>query len=576
MAEQSEKELLQKKAKALWGDKRTYTNKLVLSGAAMLAACYTFIFFGPLEMVAFGGNSFIFTYQDVIGLLLAAMATVMIVGTLVISLLRGKIYNYVITIIFAVTVSGYLQAALLNGSVGALTGETVEWSSMKSEMIISMAAWFTVFIIAITVLYFHSAIWRKMVIGVSITLVVMQFAPLVGILLGAYEETKITEETRAVFSNEGIQELSTEDNVLVFILDYMDYDYVESIYNENPSFFDDFQGFTGYSNAVSTFGRTRPSVCNILTGYTDGAYMVSENEFIERAWESQRPNILDVMQDKGYSIEMYAPMSELFASSEVAANYVSNVELQVKGPTKIIPGAMLKKQMYLSVYRYAPIAIKPFFWEYTDFYNNGVCQGSTQVDALGLLVEANANRSNKTFKLYHLDGAHPPCYLNRYGERMPTQTNEYEQAMGCLHMMKAVFARMKELGIYENSTIILTADHGDPRKMWQDNFQGMQIGMFYKPAGSGNAPMIWSDAPVGNINIPATLASAVGADAAQFGVSLDAVGEENSERVFYRVHSRGGDVFDEKYLDTYRITGNAGNFTNWNLEETKAILKPFY
>ena len=44
MAEQTEKELLIKKAKALWADKRTYTNRLILAGAAMLAACFTFIF----------------------------------------------------------------------------------------------------------------------------------------------------------------------------------------------------------------------------------------------------------------------------------------------------------------------------------------------------------------------------------------------------------------------------------------------------------------------------------------------------------------------------------------------------
>ena len=76
MAEQSEKELLKKKAKALWSDKRTYANRLVLSGAAMFAACFTFIFFGPFEMVAFGGRYLVYTYLDVMWLLLGAMAAV--------------------------------------------------------------------------------------------------------------------------------------------------------------------------------------------------------------------------------------------------------------------------------------------------------------------------------------------------------------------------------------------------------------------------------------------------------------------------------------------------------------------
>ena len=527
-------------------------------------------------MVAFSANSFVFTYQDVTTLLLVAMVAVTIVGTLVVSLLRGKIYNYAIAIIFTVTVAGYLQAALLNGSVGALTGESVAWSTMKKEMAISLIAWLAVFVAVITVLYFHRAFWRNMVISVSILLVVMQAAPLVGILFGAYEETRIPEGSRVTFANEGIQEFSAQENILVFILDYMDYDYVEAIYNEEPSFFDDFRGFIGYSNAVSTFGRTNPSVCNILTGYSEGAYIVPRAEFMKNAWDSQQPNVLDLLQQQGYSVEMYAHISDIFTSNDTAINYVSNaVQLEDTG-VEIVPGEIFKKLMYLSIYRYAPMVIKPFFWEYTDFYNEGVLKDSDSSDIFALLLKGNASRSEKAFKLYHLDGAHPPCYLNRYGEHMPTQTNEYEQTMGCLHLLKSVFARMKELGIYDDATIILTADHGDPTKMWNNNFQGMQIAMFYKPAGSENAPLVWSDAQVGTVNIPATIVTAAGRDDTQFGVALDAVGNETYERIFYRIHGSESSKYVEQYLDTYKISGDAGNFSNWVLEETKTIINPFY
>ena len=576
MEKQSDKAMLQNKARALWADKRTYGKRLVLAGAAMLAACFTFVFFGPLEMVAFGVNSLIFTYEDVIGLLFVAMAILTVFGTLIISLLRGKIFNYVIAIIFTVTVAGYLQAALLNGSVGALTGETVEWAEMKREMVISVLAWLAVFLAVITVLYFHRAVWRKMVIGVSLLLVVMQCAPLVGILLGAYEEAKIPEIAKASFSNDGIQEFSSEDNVLVFILDYMDYDFVETLYNEDPTFFDDFKGFTGYSNAVSTFGRTRPSVCNILTQYTEGAYEITESEFLNNAWKYRETNILDVLQEKGYSIEMYASISDIFASSETAANYVANMKLPHEVEVEIIPSMMLKKLMYLSVYRYAPMVIKPFFWEYTDFYNEGVCKGSSDSDVFELLLDAQANRAEKNFKFYHLEGSHPPCYLNREGMRMPTQTNEYEQTIGCLHLLKNVFARMQELGIYEDATIILTADHGDAGKLFENNFNGMQIALFYKPAGSEDAPMVWSDAQVSTTNIPATIADAVGADSAQFGVTLDAVGDETNERTFYRVYGIEAKSFKEQYFDIYTVTGDAGDPANWSLVDTKRVLNAFY
>lgn len=577
MVEQAEKELIIKKIKALWGDKRTFANRLALAGAAIFAACFTFLFFGPLEMVAFSGASLIFTYKDVMWLLLAAAAAVFVVGTLAVSMLRGKIFNYVVAIIFSVTVAGYLQAALLNGSVGALTGEAVEWSAMKPEMAVSLMAWVAVFVVTITVLYIHRAFWRNLVIGVSVLLTFMQFAPMMGIFFGMFEDAKISEESEYYFSTEGINEYSTDENVFVFVLDYMDYDYVKFITYEDPTFFDDFEGFTGYTDAVSVFGRTKPSVCNILTNYSQGAYLVPDEEFMQKAWEAHNPNILDVLKEKGYTIDMYASMSNIFASSETALNYVSNIKQKEESGVTLIPGMMLRKLLYLSIYRYAPTAIKPFFWEYTSFYNDGVCQDdiyrSNDFTVCRSLEQGSANRSEKNFKLYHMDGAHPTCYLNRNGELMKTQTNGYEQTMGCLNLMKYVFAQMKALGIYEDATIIMTADHGEVAKMWRDDFQGMQIALFYKPSGSAEEPMVWSDAQVSTANIVATIAKATGAESSAFGVALDEVGTETTERIFHAIEGTTG---TENNVHKYVISGNAADFSNWKKVDTKEVLHSFY
>ncbi len=589
MMEQSEKDLIKKKARILWADKRTYANKLMLSGAAMLAFGFTFIFFGPFEMVAFGIKSFDFTYKDVFWLLFSAMSVVFICGTLLVSLLRGKIYNYVIAIIFSVTVAGYLQAGFLNGSVGALTGEAVEWSRMKLDMIISLSAWVGVFILVITVLYFHREIWKYMVIGVSSMLVVMQITPMVGILMGAFREARIPEGPQYYFTFDGLQEYSSDENIIVFILDYLDYDFIESIYKENPDFFDEFEGFTGYTDAVSVFGRTKPSICNILTGYDEGAYLVHNDEYMENAWNAQNPNLLDVLKENDFSIEMYASMNEIFSSGEFVENKVSNIATKDEVTVTVVPGIMLKKLMYLSAYRYAPTAIKPFFWEYTTYYNEGVCEittvssedasgvskeaySSNNLTVCGLLAEATATRSEKSFKLIYIDGAHPPCYLNRYGEYTDAAVGEYEQSIGCLTLMKNVFSQMKELGIYEDATIILTADHGVAGKLWLDDFSGMKIGMFYKPSGSAEMPLVWSDNQVSTANIPATIVKAAGLDSEQFGLALDEVDGGMYERTFYRVNGYP----NEEYFEKYKILGAAGDFSNWKLEGTHDVRYPFY
>lgn len=568
-----------KKAKALWADKRTYVNRLLLTGAVMLAACFTFIFFGPLEMVAFGVKSLVFTYKDVFWLLLLTAITVFVVGTLVISLLRGKLYNNVISICFSLTVGGYLQATFFNGSVGALTGDTVAWAKMKPEMMLSIFAWLTVIVLVFAISYFHRSLWKKMVIGFSSMLVLMQFVPLVGILAGAFEDAQIPEGTEYYLSTEGFAEYSANENVFVFVLDHMDYEYIEVC---TPDVFEGFEGFTGYTDAVSMFGRTKPSVCNILTGYSENAYQVSNAEFMNKAWDAEGDNVFHVLQEKGYSIELYGVMGDLFASPETAMQYTSNIE-QKEGGT-IVPGMMLKKLLYLSVYRYAPMCIKPFFWEYTHFYNDGVYitgnqherYPSNDIITCGALSEATAERQQNSFKMYHLTGSHPPFTLNRNGEDNGYPTDEYAQTVGCLTLMKNVLNQMKALGIYENATIIITADHGEAHKMWQEPFQGVQIAFFYKPSGSSETPLVWSDAQVSTCNIPATIAQAVGADPSQFGTALENIGNETVDRTFYRVYGNENGSDKELYLDRYTISGNAKDFSNWKLEETRDVTHPFY
>ena len=86
------------KHKALWADKRTFKKRLILAGAAMLAFCFSFIFFGPLELVAFSGDSLLYSYRDVIWLLLVSFLLIWGAGSALISLLKGKIFNYVVRI----------------------------------------------------------------------------------------------------------------------------------------------------------------------------------------------------------------------------------------------------------------------------------------------------------------------------------------------------------------------------------------------------------------------------------------------------------------------------------------------
>lgn len=569
------KNLIAKKWNALWADSRTYLQRMIPAGAAMLAACFTFIFFGPLEMVAFGGDSLEYRYSDVLGLLLLAAAVVFAVGTLLIPLLRGKIYNYVVSILFGITLAGYLQAAFMNGDLGLLTGDAIDWVSYRKSLVLNNLVWFAVLTAVFFVMYLHRDIWKKAVIFISLLLVVMQLAPTIGILAGTYEETDVGEEDGYTLCDQGMYEFSSEENIFVFVLDRLDYDYIEQALEEDPAFLDGLDGFTSYTNAISAYARTRPALASLLSGNTELAYQVRVEDFYQDIWTDDGKNILQTLSDQGYSIEAYTYFDYLFSDPEYAMQYVDNVT-STRGELK--EGAVLKKLMQLSVYRYAPISQKPFFWADTNYYNAGIFKEAEYASyqyndceyAAGF-ADSTAERSSNCFKLYHFYGPHAPYTMNADGTLSEGTTTVEEQTIGSFTNLIRIFDQMKELGIYEDATIIITGDHGSAVDDFKPIQKETRIGLFYKPAGSAGTPLTESDAQVGNFNIAATIAKAAGADYSAYGRALDEIGEnEQIERYTYK-SVMGEDPLDEIGFYTYRIIGDASDLDNWEVVDYTTI-----
>ncbi len=564
-----------KKLKNLWKDKRPYGKRLLCAGAVMLAACFTFLFFGPLEMVAFASSSLDYGYTDVLPLLAITAFCVCIVGSLLISLIRGKIFNYIVTFIFGTTVCGYLQAALMNGNLGLLNGEPIDWPLYKKTMIINLLIWVAVFVVILFVMYINKKFWRKAVTLLAVILVVMQLAPTIGILLGQYQDDGEVTVNECFISQEGINEYSKNDNIFVFVLDYMDYTYIKSILKTQPQFLDKLDGFTGYTDAVPNFSRTKPALNVILTGSDDLPYRVHRNDFLSDAWTHENKNILKTLTDKNYSVDIYATFSYLFSDVNDAYDYVSNLETD---KSELNKATLLRKLINLSAYRYTPIALKPYFWADTNYYNadvfkstNNAAYTNYQSTYTERFINATAERNQPSFKFYHFYGSHPPYYMDENGAMLDVSTSVEQATMGGFNNLYKTFDRMKELGIYDDATIIITADHGDAATLVGNELTPMQIGLFYKPSGSANKPLVWSDAQVSTANIPATIVKAAGGDYSAYGIPLDEVPiDQNVKRVFNRCIVDPSTWNDDK-IQVYEVFGKGNESKNYTMIESFEI-----
>ena len=116
-----------------------------------------------------------------------------------------------------------------------------------------------------------------------------------------------------------------------------------------------------------------------------------------------------------------------------------------------------------------PHLLKRHFWFYSGDFNN--LQGGESADVYKINDEKFYNSllserievqdKEGAFRLYHLNGAHPPYSINEYAQEVSSdKTSMIKQAKGALYIVEEYINQLKKSGIYDKTTIIIIADHG--------------------------------------------------------------------------------------------------------------------
>lgn len=565
-----------RKSQALLQDSRPWKERLWRAALAAFAFCYTVFFFGPVELAAYNQDFLVFSVRDAVRLM-AIFALLGFAGlTLLLSVLRGRFFNYALSVLFAITVGAYLQGNVFNGTLGLLNGEGIAWEKETLAMLGNLLGWGAVLLCVLCLHYFSKPLWRKAISAVCALLVLMQTAALASMALAGLLAPKTQEGTASYLSAAHQFEFSRQGNILVILLDEFDYKFAAGIEAQDPAIYASLDGFTQYTNAISSFARTRPGANAILTGYSDGVYHTPPAEYFANSWTQSGQNLLLDLSNAGYEVDLYGELGALFGNDGTAARYVWNA---VGTQDQLDAPSLIKSLLELSAYRYAPIALKPFFWSYTGDINNQTAADSDiyRFDDAAYwegIANAQVTLDRNCFKFYHMEGAHHPYTLGRDGQRSDTTTNPLIQSEGCFRILMKLFAWMKEAGIYKDTAIIITADHGHALSFEEPLSDAVRIGLFYKPAGCEGTPFATSDAPVSNSNIRATVLKNAGLDYSAYGPALDEVQPGQAvERFFYKTV---GPDSREKTLYIYRVGTDASDFSSWELIGSEPVDAPFF
>ena len=561
--------------KYFWADGRKLKIRALLSLGACLAFVLTY-FVAPVIEIFIGNTKFFdYTTGDVLPTVFISAFIVFALTFGLSFLLRGKILNGYISLLTGLSLGAYVQSVFMNSSVGVLDGTEVLWKDLATEAIIGLCLWGVILIALFAISNLSKKIWTYAVGFLCVLLSVMQLVSGVSIFF----ISEIDEKSNIAATRAGEFDLSDKHNVIVLAVDSFDIDFAEEVMANSPEYFSEFDGFTWYKNTTPHYSRTFPSVAYLFTG-ENTFYTNDYDTAMEKAWENN--SFIDDMKDGGYSVRIYAHQKYVNPDSDYLLENVDNYK---EITHKINYVKMEKEMLMLSFYRNMPVALKPFFETDTTQANSAYTLANNENLSLtdyafyDRLKSEKLNSDNEkgekgTFSYYLFKGCHAPFVFDEYCQKTSEKVTVKEATRGALTNVSEYLRQLKELGIYDNSTIIVTADHGRSGTLTELD-DARVVSLFYKPRGA-KGDIKESMSPQQLSNVRPTVLKEMGLEYKSYGTPFDEVAEDADITRYVYASGASADLkIREENLITYEIKGDANDFRNWKIIDKSPIEYPF-
>ncbi len=556
--------------KFLFEDKNMSFKKRITS---CLLINFGFIFsifiFIPFETYLGNANEFSFNFISLaIPIILLGLALI-VVTTLFEMLFKGKLFKVLLSAVVGVTVASYIQGLFLNGMMQSLNGLEDDWSF--SQKAINIAIWLVVFLLPILATLFFDKISIKLNKLLSLFIVVVQ---LIGLTSIAF--TVKSHDIQILPSTEGLYNVSSEKNVIIFVLDRFDSNNINEIMQEEPDFLEPLSGFTFYPNAVGSYVYTQNNLPYLITGIKNPDLYITPEQ---KSTNIKNSTYLKTIREKTDNLSIYTESKYLETTTENITKIVDNVkEIELKADFK----ALVKPIIKSALYRVSPFLFKSRFNYTSGDFNaafvskeNDVyhCQSHDKDAAFGETLSKDglcidASNGDVAFKIIHLYGAHFPYHLNSNGEYSESETDLITTSKGSLQIVYKYIEELKTLNLYDDAAIFIVSDHGETILIKDlENFNQPNVNpiMFYKPSGVGSdIEFKISEAPVWHDNIFPTIIKELGADYTPFGTPITDVKETDEiTREFYWSVQDPEKDYDYYLPHKYIIEGDCRKAENW-------------
>ena len=413
-----------------------------------------------MDMYNSNKSEFFFSLKDIaipaISFFVASFVMLLFIAFLV----PKKIYKYYIALLYVLTICFYVQGNFLRSDFGLLNGVKINWSDYTLSSVVSALFWLTSVCSAFLFVKKKPKKTVKFLKYASLVILLVQIV----VLAFSFRIKSDNNPKKAYLSIQNEYSVSPDNNVVVFILDCFDSSTMNEIVDRSDYDAEsEFKDFTFYNNVTAGATRTKYAIPYIFTGVTNKE-PVSYTEYLKKQFE--KSILIKTLKEEDCDSSVFTVSNYIDTSlNDVFNNLVSEKK-------KVSSRFGLTLHFYkLVLFRHAPTPVKRFFWMYTGDFDRWILHDVEEktpyviddvkyyenLKKTGLIM----NNSEKSFRLFHLLGAHPPYSMTENVQRVKGgESDLIRQAIGSLKIVSTYLRELKRLNVYENATIIVMADHG--------------------------------------------------------------------------------------------------------------------
>lgn len=535
-------------------------------GLGAILASHIFLF-APFTLYVGNVDEFTVSLTTILSFYLRPAIFLIAAFGLVGAVLSTSVFRRYLVLLAALSVLLWLQGNLLVWEYGLLDGRRIDWTAGAWRGWVDLGVWMGVLLLAVC---FHRRI-GKPVIYLAVASFSLQLT--LSVLTGIQNAPMLVEKSETKASVDALGEIyrfSSHKNVVHIIADGFQSDVFEEIINDDEDgarFASALKGFVFFKDNIGAFPYTHMSVPAILSGEIYRNH-IPRDEFLNKTLGGK--TILNAVHSAGYEVDIAAAAGTIFhmytkgsytnAYIVSSSHHVSAREYEISDAAELFD---------LALFRLTPHFLKRYVYNDQLWLVQSLLSDSeymrlrffAHIAFLRQLQEnMSADRSTAVYKLLHVMLSHNPMVANENceyaGRVLPTVRATVKIQARCgLAEVVGVLERMKALGIYDDATIVLMADHGAwvPPSGLKGRLQpdGKSVVMMdpttvamalplmaIKPPGASGALQI-SMAPSSIVDTPATIASVLGLNAEFDGASaFDLRPDELRERRYYAYEYR--------------------------------------